>query len=91
MRYLKYRSKAAARTRSQEIWEAHLGRPVEPNATTRHFYDYVESMTSFGGSYLFVLDEGTHLTEAEKTNLEEEEWSHSDFQAWMEKYIPINP
>lgn len=72
------------------MWEQVLGEPVSSTATTKYFYAFVSSSQSYGGSYLFVHDDGALLTEEEKTNLAEEEWTKEDYAAWLLKYGPIS-
>ena len=90
VRFIKYRAKTTAAKRSKEIWEQMLGSPVSTTSTTKYFYDFVASSKSFGGSYLLIHDDGALLNEDEKTNLDEEEWSQEDFDAWLLKYGPVD-
>ena len=53
--YLKFSSSDGALERSKELWEEHLGHPVEEGATTQFLYSVVATSTE---SYLIIADDG---------------------------------
>jgi hypothetical protein len=83
-KHLKFRAKDSAEERSRELWAQKLGRPVDANAVTVHLYAFQRSAKRFGGSVLFIHDDGELLTADEKEDLRDDD----DLRAWREKYRP---
>ncbi len=79
--YLKFSSSDGALERSKELWEEHLGHPVEEGATTQFLYSVVATSTE---SYLIISDDGEMLTEEETNSLDSEE----TFKQWETTSIP---
>ena len=76
-KYLKFRTKKRAETRSKALWGG------KKDAVTQHLYTFIESRKTPGGRFLIVPDDGGELTSEEKNKLE----GLSEFKEWMEKYI----